>query len=141
MLRAVLLAGLCVATVLVAGCIEEPQDCNDPVSAHANRDGSVTVNWDAMPGSFGYQVGRQADGEPNNPGYGIVVAPETTFHDSNTTVGVAYTYTVIGVGAEEVTGCGKATVTAIPLFPTPLAGALALLGGVGAFVVLRRRAG
>lgn len=139
MRRAVLPAVLCFATLLVAGCIEEPAECNDPVSAHANSDGSITVSWDAMPGSFAYSIGRKAGDEEFNPNYAAVPGSETNFTDTNTTEGETYTYRVIGIGIETTTGCGRATTTAVPFLADAATASLALLGAVGAFVVLRRR--
>jgi hypothetical protein len=125
----------------VEPCGEPPlTECPGSIAATANPDGSITVTWTAAAGSDGTNVYR-AVGEGDFEYLATVEG--TTYHDTNTTAGVTYTYTVTALfGERESTGCQVATVTAIPDFPTPIAAAVAVSAGVIAYagiVAARRR--
>lgn len=108
------------------------------LTATANADGSISLNWtDVGEAADEYNIYRSAGG-------GALVfldsTSDTTYTDESTTVGVSYTYaiTIVKDGRESEI-CARAQATAIPFFGAPILAALALAGSVGAFAVLRRR--
>lgn len=112
--------------------------CPTNLHATANKDESITLRWTAAAGADGYRVYRDS-------GAGMVRiaqtnASTTMYTDTTTVAGQTYTYMVTSVaGDAESKDCGKVEVTAVPFFGSGLLSALALVGAVGALVVMRRR--
>lgn len=124
--------------VMVPGDEEPPLPCPTDLRAQANEDTTILLGWTPAPGSDGSNVYRAAgDGQLE-----LVAAlgpGEDEYLDEDTEVGVTYTYEVRAVfGEEESADCDQIQVTAIPFFGAAV-GALAALGGSGAYVLLRRR--
>lgn len=111
-------------------------ECPTDLTARANDDKTVTLRWTGASGAE-YRVYRSTDGGP----FTLMATPSgTTWSDLGTEGGVTYAYKVSAVaGGVESKGCSVVEVTAIPFFPGLVVGALALVGGVGGFVLLRRR--
>ncbi|HEX2021545.1 MAG TPA: hypothetical protein VHH36_02465, partial [Candidatus Thermoplasmatota archaeon] len=129
-------------TFWVEPCDVEVEHPECPVvtglSAEAAGGGNqVTISWNAVAGADSYVVYR-AVGQGD---FEWLASVEGTMHVDNTTVaGVTYEYLVTSVSGDvESEGCAGASVTAIPEFPTLAVGALALVGGVAALTVFRRR--
>lgn len=111
--------------------------CVEGVSATARPDGSIRVAWDAFPDAEYYVIDRSVGGSAYAMGYATVHAPGTAFIDTNTTEGEVYQYRVrADFSAQD---CAGVQATAVPFFSGPLIGAVAVLGGVGAYVVIRQR--
>ncbi len=107
--------------------------------ATANGDKSITLTWSSIEGTQQYRIYR-AIGDGSFELHDEVDGDTTSFTDTDTEVEVSYTYevrpVVDGVESED---CDRVEVTAIPFFPGFLTGALALLGGVVAYTLNRRR--
>lgn len=109
--------------------------CPEDLEANANGDGSITLRWSAVDDALGYEVHRTS-----SDGHVLWAVEETTFTDRGTVVGQTYTYEVRAVTAGGTsTDCPSVEVTAVPFFAAPILGAVALAGGVGAYVAMRRR--
>lgn len=100
--------------------------------------GDVRLGWTAVAGAESYVVYRATDGGD----FGMVgTSVFPAFDDNSTAGGASYEYYVTAVvGTTESVGCSAIEVTAVPFFGSWTLGAIALLGAVGIFVVLRRRA-
>jgi hypothetical protein len=140
-----------VAAVIVKSGITEERfenpnaDCDGEIecpemdlTAIANADGSISLNWtDVGDAADEYNIYRGADG-----GDLVFLAStsDTSFTDETTAVGVTYEYgiTIVKDGRESEV-CARAVATAIPFFGSAVLGAVALVGGIGAFVAMRRR--
>ena len=111
--------------------------CPPNVTATANSDGSILIDWDAVADVDGYIVYR-AVGEGE---FEMIATTNGTEHlDTDTEVGTTYSYYVTAFkGDFESEDCPVVMATAIPFFPTMLVGALALVGSVGAYAWFRRR--
>jgi len=97
----------------------------------------VHVTWTALDNATEYNVHRAEGG-----GEAEVVATvtDTVFEDTDVVAGTTYTYSVTAmVDGNETEACEGAEVTAIPVFPTLIAGALAGIAGIGSYALLRRR--
>lgn len=117
--------------------VETP--CPPGVSATAESDGDVRLEWDAVENATQYRVYR-AVGEGELEDYAWVPGDTTAFTDTDTVAGETYTYIVTAAfGSHESEICEEVTVTAIPLFPSALVGALAGAAALASLVVLRRR--
>lgn len=108
---------------------------DDAVTATANNDGSITLRWT----QHAQTVEIHRNGEhvttlnvtaPNSP---------KEWTDTDTEVGATYAYDLHFLFGTSHSGRGCLHVTAIPFITTPLLGAIALVGGVGAYVVMMRR--
>ena len=100
----------------------------------------VHIDWDAVPQATSYNVYR-AVGATGTPNYVLIGnTASTEFVDSSAAVGQAYRYRVTALaGAIESEPSPPCTIASVPELPTLLAGALAVVGGVGAFAWMRRR--
>lgn len=115
-----------------------PPPCPTNLTAQAMEDGSVKLSWGASPNATAYEIHRATGG--NMTHIATVTAPTTLFSDVTSVPGTTYTYRVTATnGFETSSDCPAVQVTAVPVFPSIVAGALALLGAVGVFLVLRRR--
>ena len=95
------------------------------------------MSWDAFAGATAYNVYR-AEGSGDLELVATVTG--TTFQDEDVVAGTTYTYTVTAmVGGVETEACELVEITAIPVFPTLIAGALAGIAGIGSYAFLRRR--
>ncbi|MCA1818748.1 MAG: fibronectin type III domain-containing protein, partial [Halobacteriales archaeon] len=114
-------------------------ECPSDVSATANADGSITIGFTAAPGSDGTNVYRlDADGDFQL--LATVSANETSYTDTNTTAGSAYTYAVTALyGDRESQECPVVEASAIPEFPTAVAVGLAASCGLLAYAFVRRK--
>lgn len=127
-------------TFWVEPCEGEPVNppCPPNLLAASLAADQVVLNWTAVANATGYLVYR-ATGEADFELVGSVTG--TTFLDEDVEGGVTYEYYVTAViGNLESEDCDIVTVTTIPFFPGMAVGALALVGGVGAFWMLRRKA-
>lgn len=119
-------------------CEAAPECPEMDLTAVANADGSISLNWtDVGDAADEYNIYRAAEG-----GDLVFLAStsNTTFTDDTTAVGVTYEYGIsIVKDGRESEICASAEATAIPFFGTPLLTAIALAGSVGAFVAMRRR--
>jgi len=99
----------------------------------------IFLDWDAVPGATAYNVYRAVGGGDFE--YQVTIDTYTSYVDDHgIVVGETYEYYVTAVvNGFESENCEIVEVTAIPFFPSLAVGALALLGGVGAFVMMRRR--
>lgn len=105
-------------------------ECPTSITATAHGDGSITVHVKSTDAFDLYRAAGDEDPELVGSFDG-----DTDYLDTNTTVGVTYTYWAI-VGPAD---CGSVEVTAIPVFPSALA-ALAAVGiAIAGYVGLRRR--
>lgn len=131
-------------TFWVEACVDagEPPTvnlaCPPNVVATAVGAGSVNLTWGAVAGAEGYLVYR-AVGEGD---FELIAAVEgTLFTDTDVVGGESYSYYVTATaGDAESVGCMVVTASLVPFFPTLAIGALALVGAVGAYAVLRRKA-
>lgn len=126
-------------TFWVEPCDSPPANppCPDGVVAVALDDGGVRLAWTTVTGASTYNVYRASGDED----FEYVASTSSTFYlDATTVGGVTYSYYVTaGADASEAIGCESVEVTAIPYFPNVVVGALALVGAVGAYAVLRRK--
>ena len=117
----------------------EMPPCPTDLQATANNDGSITLTWDAS-ADVDTVVIHRAVGAGDEEHVAMLDASEGTWTDTDTTVGVTYTYTLVAVdGGSFSQECGSVEVTAIPVFPTAAAFALAVVGGALGYAALRRR--
>lgn len=112
----------------------EAGDVCAPVAlrAIANQDESLTITADGLDGTA--TLMRSAGGGAFEQ-VATLDAENDTYHDTDTEVGVTYVYQL--VLDDEV--CAQAEATAIPNFPSMVAGALALGLGLLSYVAVRRR--
>lgn len=126
-------------TFWVDPCEEEPTNppCPEGLVAVAADGGAIELTWTGVDGSEQYNIYRAAGDEDFEY---LATVNDTTFTDTDTVVGVTYSYYVTAYdGESESIGCMVVEVTAIPFFPTGILAAVALAGAVGAYVVFRRR--
>ena len=116
-------------------------ECVSDLAGTAGQDASITIAWGAAEGAETYYVLRAA--ENDDEGWRLVAeldAETLEWRDETTEAGVAYAYQVVVGAGDSVSGdCPIIEVTAVPFFGAPILGALALVGGVGAYAALRRR--
>lgn len=121
-------------------CGAEPVECPPiDITAVANDDGSITVSWDELGEGEMINLYRAEDG---GDFVFISMFGEGTngYFDTDTEVGVTYEYAVTSFdGTTESEVCDTVEVTAIPVFSTLLAGGLAAMLGIGAYVMIGRR--
>jgi hypothetical protein len=114
-----------------------PPACPALVVAVAQSDGSIRLTWGPVLEAEAYHVYRAT----NEDGPFLLLDSTTalTYTDSTTAVGQTYHYMVVAFdGTLESEGCAVVSTTAVPIFGA-IAGAVALVGTVGAFAWLRRR--
>lgn len=115
--------------------------CDGPadVTAIPQSDGSIKVNWTAVENASQYNVYRAEGGGD----FSLLTTTDgnTTMHtDQTTEVGKTYHYRVTAiVDQQETQHCDTASATAIPVFPTIVAGALAASVGIAAYATMGRR--
>lgn len=109
-----------------------------PVVAEALGSGAIRLDWPAVDGADFYSVARFHAGQTETF---LVATEETHFLDEATETGETYAYGVTPrVDVDDPgTDCPHVTVTAIPVFPSPVGAALALVAGMGGYAMLRRR--
>ncbi len=111
-------------------CPEPPEEC-PPLNAEAMGDGSVKLTFDPLPKDM-----KLYRGEPGDDKLEKLVKLEegdTMYHDTDTVVGTTYIYAFDKYGECPV------EVTSIPVFPSAVAGALAVVGSAVAYLGIRRR--
>lgn len=112
--------------------------CPANVVATALDAGAIRLTWSGVAGAEAYLVYRDV---PDAPMTLVGTVEGTTFVDEDTEVGETYSYMVKAVvDGNPSGGCTVVSATAIPFFTNVWVGALATLGALGAFVMLRRRA-
>lgn len=146
-LAALLLGGL----LLASGTLDDPAPeapaaasgggggpaCATAVTAEALSGGHVRLAWNAVAGAEGYTVLRAMGSGALTP---LATVSGLSHVDATATAGTTYRYVVVAAveGADAAT-CAPVEITAVPEFGSLAVGALALLGGVGAYVGLARR--
>lgn len=92
-----------------------PPPCPRRLEAHANGDGSLTVEWQPVTGATFYRVHRAtAEGGPAQD-LGRVMAPVTSFRDADVQPGVTYRYVVASDHAPEGSAsCEGVEATSVP---------------------------
>ncbi|MCA1813395.1 MAG: hypothetical protein LC624_05530 [Halobacteriales archaeon] len=116
------------------------QRCIDTLTATANADGSITLAWTSLPNVTGYQVivGVGGSFTPLTP---QVPPSATTFTYTGSTPGTTSTFAVVAMNSgtgQQVGNYCQVEVTSVPFFPGVLGLALAGLGGVACYALLRR---
>lgn len=120
-----------------------PPVCEESLAAQTHENGDILLTWDVIvenEGSFlFYRVLR--DGEVIAE---IEDVNETEYLDTDTEAGATYAYRVEAHGEGAATPtvftvCGEIEATAVPFFGTAALLAVALVGTVGAYALLRRR--
>ena len=97
----------------------------------------IELTWGGVANATHYVVYRAVGGGDFEM---LNTTMETSYTDWDVEVGVTYEYYVTSViGGIESENCEIVEATAVPFFGAPILGAIALLGGVGAFVAFRRR--
>jgi hypothetical protein len=97
------------------------------------------IEWDSFEGATGYNLYRATEGGAFVL-YATTDAGTTTFHDTDVVPFTTYQYQVSAqMGEEESDICDMVEVTAIPVFPSLIAGALAAAIGIGAYAASSRR--
>lgn len=121
------------------GCEEEENPpCPENVTATAEADGSISLDWDAVEGADSYNIYRATGAE----GEFVLLdsTTETEFNDNTTAVGQLYRYIVTAVDdGRESQECEEVSATAIPFFGGAVLAMIALVGGVGAYRTFRRK--
>lgn len=119
----------------------EVPPCPPDVQVNARADGDIELTWDAVADADEYRIYRSGpDDEGDFQAYASVDGSTTSFVDEDVVQGSTYRYFVTAVvDGVESENCEIVEATAIPFFPGLMVGALAVLGGVGAFAWLRRR--
>lgn len=116
--------------------------CPVVTKAFATAEGGsnqITLEWTAAASAGGYMVYRASEGG-DFEAIANVSASTTTYVDTDTVAGTTYEYYVTAlVGNVESEACAVVKVTAVPFFPSAIAGALVLVAGVGAYAALRRK--
>lgn len=124
----------------VATPTDGPEPCIGPQHIEAHTDGPVNVvNWSEFEGADSYNLYRSESGE----GFLLLTTTDentTEYRDDLVEPGTSYTYAATAmVDGNETQSCDTVTITAIPFLPGLAAGALAAVGGVGAYAFARRR--
>lgn len=97
------------------------------------------LEWDSFPNATGYALYRATAGG----NFSLLTqtdANTTSFSDFDVDVGTTYQYRVTAkLNGEETDHCDEVEITAIPVFTTLLAGALAGVLAIGAYASIRRK--
>lgn len=118
------------------GC-HMPPECPANVMAIPQADGSIRLTWDATTGAVEYHVYRSTG---SGARMHLATVNGTSYTDTTTAVGQAYSYTITADdGTLESRNCSAVIATAVPFFGGALLTAIAAVGAVGAFAVMRRR--
>lgn len=137
-------------TATVSGNQADPNPANNAATTSARvrtgapqdltcvaQEGRIRLTWEDVAQATSYNVYRAAGSG------GFILLASTTmerYDDTTAANGQTYRYRVTAVSAGgESAPSEECTSTAIPIFPSLLAGAIATVGVVGAFRVLRRR--
>lgn len=121
---------LVVATL--AGCVDTPPS---GLECDATEKG-ILLTWDAHPNATSYRIYRTAgESFPEQ----IANVTETEYLDEDVEGGEDYTYFVTAWTEKGESAHTSCDVRAIPYFPGVLVGALAVVGGVAAYVAWKRR--
>lgn len=129
-------------TFWVEPCDQPPMNppCPVIVSVQATtQEGApvITLDWEPVANASSYVVYRALEGEDFEM---LASTMDTTYTDTAVEVGVTYEYYVTAViGEVESVGCEIVQATAVPFFGGMALGAIALVGAIAAYVVLRRR--
>ena len=112
--------------------------CPPGVIVTAVEDTTITVAWTAVADADSYNVYRAVGAGEFDL---LATTAALSIVDTDTTVGETYTYVVRAVvdGVESEGPCGENEVTAIPFFPTEAGFAMAGLGSLGIYALVRRR--
>lgn len=104
-----------------------------------SSEAGVHVDWSSVPQATGYNVYRATGTEGGS--YVLLATTTSTEHqDTTAAVGQSYSYRVTSLSATGESAPSEAcVVVSVPVFGTPLAFGLALVGGVACFAWLRRR--
>ncbi len=118
------------------------EPCIGPQSIRGMAEDSPPMNsldWDSFPNATGYNLYRATEGGP----FMILNqtdANTTSYQDFDVDVGTTYQYRVTAqLGEEESDHCDEVEITAIPVFTSVIAGALAGVLAIGAYVGTRRK--
>lgn len=107
--------------------------CHDAIQAEPRPNEDIRVEWTPVAEADLYQIVRVQGGDLDT--VEVFTTTEPRFHDTNTTVGETYRYSVIPSLEDErfivTEDCPTAEATAIPYFTGSL---LVLLGAAGALV-------
>ena len=121
------------------GCEEPAIECPADLVATANEDGSITLDFTPAADSDGSVIYR-AVGDGDFSQVGGADEGVGTWVDSDAEIGTSYRYTVTAMfGTEESEDCPAAEATAIPDFPTLLAGGGAVGASLLAYAFARRK--
>jgi fibronectin type 3 domain-containing protein len=95
----------------------------------------ITINWGSVPGATSYNIYRgTALGNESNVPYASVIAPTTTFTDTNVFQGKVYSYEITAVvSGVESADSNQVLSPAVPFPPTP---ATLNIDGAASFEVL-----
>lgn len=108
---------------------------DDIVTATANEDGSITLRWTQV----AQHVEIYRDGV-HHASVNVTDDPGSRqYTDGSTVGGETYAYELRFMFGDSHVGRGCLEVSAVPFLGAPLLGALALVGAVGVYVVMRRR--
>lgn len=118
---------------------DEPNPCEGlEILLTPNDGGSITIDVTHAQGSMDTRIWRSVSGGP----YEVLVdisAPDTQYVDTDTVVGSHYAYAAGPLLKGEAEPCVNAEVTSIPVFPSGIAGALAVAIGSIGYAFVRRR--
>jgi hypothetical protein len=122
-------------------CEGEPP-CDGPadVTALANDNETISIDWSAVVGADGYNIYR-AVGAGSFALLDTVDGSTLEYLDEDVTAGITYRYRVTAIvnDDEETDHCDEAEATAIPDLPGVFAMGMAAVGGLGAYALVRRR--
>jgi hypothetical protein len=157
--RSLLIVTTLAAAAVLAGCMAPPEGLTCRADSEGNH-----LSWDTVENATHYHVYRlpgESTDLPNATRIGTT--EDTTFTDEDVVVGETYTYFVTAAAPwsdeeldvledmaeedetfivpeeNESFPSEPCIVTAVPVFASPVLGAIALAGCVGAYVVLRKR--
>lgn len=121
----------------VERCSTTPPACPPNLEAEPSSGRPIFVDWDGVNAADGYRVYRSTGGGAEEL---VAEVDVDFFSDTEVEPGTTYQYRVTAFNEQgESAGCATVEATAIPVFGAPLVAALALVGGLGAFAMLRRR--
>jgi hypothetical protein len=130
-------ACLLLAIVPLVGCTgAPPKDLKCTSDANGNH-----LTWSPLPNATAYNVYRQLNTTNGSLPEQIATTESTSYTDINVTKGQAYIYYVTGFNTTAETQPAACEVVSVPVFATPLAVGLAVVGAGAAvgFVLWRRR--
>ncbi|HUR63036.1 MAG TPA: hypothetical protein VM241_00995 [Candidatus Thermoplasmatota archaeon] len=134
---ALLLAAPATALSLGINAASHPPKTPKNVACDPQSDG-VHVTWDAVADATSYNVWRKV----GNNGAWMVIgsAPTNSYVDHTAASGQLYHYAVSALNADgESNMSGTCNVVSIPVFPTPVALSIGVVGALGATGLMFRR--